>query len=108
MNYINFYNNEYKLDDCKKEPELLNNITNAYDEFISAKMAASAAYHKFYKETHDIQKLDIKNQGLTFKYNCIDMMDSINEVVTLINEKSEEKINSKIWIKRQLNKKFSK
>ena len=89
--YDYYYNNEYKLDDCKKGPELLNNIINAYGEFISAKMAASAAYNKFYKETHDIQKLDIKNQGLTFKYNCIDMMDSINEVVTLINEKSEEK-----------------
>ena len=89
--YNYYYNNEYKLDDCKKGPELLNNIINAYGEFISAKMAARAAYHKFYKETHDIQKLDIKNQGLTFKYNCIDMMDSINEVVTLINEKSEEK-----------------
>lgn len=57
-NYYN--NNEYKLDDCKKKPELLNNIINTYGEFISAKMAASAAYHKFYKETHDIQKLDIK------------------------------------------------
>ena len=89
--YNYYYNNEYKLDDCKKGPELLNNIINAYGEFISAKMAARTAYHKFYKETHDIQKLDIKNQGLTFKYNCIDMMDSINEVVTLINEKSEEK-----------------
>ena len=89
--YNYYYNNEYKLDDCKKGPELLNNIINAYSELISAKMAASAAYNKFYKETHDIQKLDIKNQGLTFKYNCIDMMDSINEVVTLINERSEEK-----------------
>lgn len=38
MNYINYYyNNKYKPDDCKKEPELLNNITNAYGEFISAK-----------------------------------------------------------------------
>ena len=84
-------NNEYKLDDCKKGPELFRNIAHEYSEFTQATMAFRATYNKLYNEYHNIQKLDIKKQGLTFKYNCIDIMDSINEIVTLINEKYEEK-----------------
>lgn len=85
-----YLDNEYKLDDFAKLPELLNNLNTLYNQYIEAKSVALAAYGKLYKEIHAFQKSEIKNKGLTLNYNCMEIMDLSEDVIDLINESFNE------------------
>ncbi|SCB98077.1 Protein of unknown function [Gilliamella bombicola] len=85
-----YLNNEYKLDDFAKLPELLNNLNTLYNQYIEAKSVALAAYGKLYQEIHAFQKSEIKNKGLTLNYNCMEIMDLSEDVIDLINESFNE------------------
>ncbi|NUF48530.1 DUF3829 domain-containing protein [Gilliamella sp. ESL0250] len=85
-----YLDNEYKLDDFAKLPELLNNLDMLYNQYVEAKSVALAAYGKLYKEIHAFQKSEIKNKGLTINYNCMEIMDLSEDVIELINESFNE------------------
>ncbi|MWP62636.1 DUF3829 domain-containing protein [Gilliamella sp. Pas-s25] len=85
-----YLDNEYKLDDFAKLPELLNNLNKLYNQYIEAKSVALAAYGKLYQEIHAFQKSEIKNKGLTLNYNCMEIMDLSEDVIALINESFTE------------------
>ncbi|OCG10390.1 hypothetical protein A9G24_10255 [Gilliamella sp. App6-5] len=101
-----YLNNEYKLDDFAKLPELLNNLDTLYNQYVEAKSVALAAYGKLYKEIHAFQKSEIKNKGLTLNYNCMEIMDLSEDIVALINESFTENNQFKNLDKSDLEQKI--